>query len=422
MAYFRCKNCGTELRGDTQHCPACGARQKPAVSKSDRNHMILIASLLVICCVLGVALWLILTVTSGKNDSQAPGIASAEQEDRETDPPAGEDTPAPAVLTVECVLDYSKQAVDVQDPSKDFDWTQRVCLPRLVWDSAGAQALNDRIMEYSEYADTLMNGTEGAALYDITYQYNVTGSLAAIVLQFGYGMQYSEGYCDYIGFYFDAARDRELTRDEYIQALGEDPAALMEQAVAQRLEGEEMEISCLADDAVIYDGAFFSVELKVCYEVSGMTFSELVTVNRAGATISGWVDTVYGHSFYLPEGFEPVDSGRPSSGYGYAYYNRELDMRIEVWESTIYYLPFDSGADWIDSDYSYYETQDCVYLTRGDSYMVASGYYANGDIYYVREQFGGDYVVMYTITNGTEKQEECSELTGQFASDFQFAS
>ncbi len=159
--------------------------------------------------------------------------------------------------------------------------------------------------------------------------------------------------------------------------------------------------------------------------VSGTVSSELIPVEPAVSTSYvqqdvGWVYSVRGHSFFVPEGFVQLEDTIPPSGYRYIYYSSALDMTITVWESTIYYLPFDTGEEWLQSDYEQYQGRDCSYLVQGDDYMVASGYDENGDVYYLREQFEGVEVMTYMITHPAGYLEECSALTEQFARDFEF--
>lgn len=115
-------------------------------------------------------------------------------------------------------------------------------------------------------------------------------------------------------------------------------------------------------------------------------------ISSGGSQAAPWFDdsksqmvqAVRGNTFYVPAGFEKVDQ-RPTSGYLYKYYNDKLDMTISVWDTTIYYLPYDNGDDFLDSNitmYNGYENYSVTYSKRGDDYAVVTGYDAWGKVYY----------------------------------------
>lgn len=391
-----------------------------------KRRKLLAAVLAVVdCLLLGAIIWVLLS-DGGKDGSEA-SASPADSPEAQTSP--AQETLLPVESddgpSVECVLDYSKKAVNVQDPSENYDWLHRVRLPRLVWNSDNAEAFNAEIMEYSSIADELRAGEEGSALYDISYEYSINNGLVAIMLCCTYAQQDAGTYHDYVGFYYDTQLDCQLDCYGYIEALGGDMDSLIRQAEEQRLSGESWYITSAGGDAVLYDAGVYVVELVISNTVSGTVSSELISVEPAVSTSYvqqdvGWVYSVRGHSFFVPEGFVQLEDTIPPSGYRYIYYSSALDMTITVWESTIYYLPFDTGEEWLQSDYEQYQGRDCSYLVQGDDYMVASGYDENGDVYYLREQFEGVEVMTYMITHPAGYLEECSALTEQFARDFEF--
>ena len=180
----------------------------------------------------------------------------------------------------------------------------------------------------------------------------------------------------------------------------------------------------------------FTVILVLAVTVSGCTASGMISTAPPAVApqpestlptsqetgIIGRVDTVMGHRFYIPAGFVQDHGAAPSSGRSYTYVNSQLDMTIEVWESTIHTLPFETGQAWISHDLADWKQQNCTYLTSGESFLVASGQHEDGTIYYCREQSVGDLIVTYMITHSFRESDTCAALTEQFASSFQPAS
>lgn len=138
------------------------------------------------------------------------------------------------------------------------------------------------------------------------------------------------------------------------------------------------------------------------------------------------VQCVRGNIFYVPAGFEQIDQ-RPTSGYMYKYYNDKLDMTITVWDTTLYYLPYDNGDDFLDSNipmYEGYENYSVTYSDRGENYVVVSGYDAWGKVYYDMFTIQGenkDLVFEVKFEYGTERKDECDKLVAKFLDSIVYA-
>lgn len=157
-------------------------------------------------------------------------------------------------------------------------------------------------------------------------------------------------------------------------------------------------------------------------------------ISSGGSQAAPWFDdsksqmvqAVRGNTFYVPAGFEKVDQ-RPTSGYLYKYYNDKLDMTISVWDTTIYYLPYDNGDDFLDSNitmYNGYENYSVTYSKRGDDYVVVTGYDAWGKVYYdmfTMQGEGKDLVFEVKFEYGTEHKDECDELVTKFLDNISYS-
>ena len=157
-------------------------------------------------------------------------------------------------------------------------------------------------------------------------------------------------------------------------------------------------------------------------------------ISSGGSQAAPWFDdsksqmvqAVRGNTFYVPAGFEKVDQ-RPTSGYLYKYYNDKLDMTISVWDTTIYYLPYDNGDDFLDSNitmYNGYENYSVTYSKRGDDYAVVTGYDAWGKVYYdmfTMQGEGKDLVFEVKFEYGTEHKDECDELVTKFLDNISYS-
>jgi len=391
------------------------------------------SALRILICVLTV-LCILFTGGCGKSTEGKTPESQPVEDRHETSSP----TDTKAEPKVETAVDYSKPVVDMLDPSKNFDWTQRVCLPRLVWDSENAEKFNRKIIDsYSEILDVLKTDNEEDALCEVTYQYSINGGIVAIAINSVSGWQYSNLYNDYDGFYFDTTLDREMTNDEYIRAMGGVPEQLFDEAIARLYAQIPYDITCEAGNTALYDGEFL-IEVNCVFVDSMGESAELVEVGGAGSAQPGLpgggteagaakeVTTAQGHKFYVPEGFEEEDR---SITYGnqYPYYNPDLNMWITVFESTVAERGFDTGEEWIDSDYlTDVNYSYCTYTEKKANYYVTSGEYDTEDKFYTRKQFIGTNAIEYTLivewlsSSQPGRDEKCQEIIDQFEDSFQY--
>ena len=119
-----------------------------------------------------------------------------------------------------------------------------------------------------------------------------------------------------------------------------------------------------------------------------------------------------GTVFYVPAGFDKLDE-RANIGYQYAYYQSDLDMRIEVHEIAPAYIPYAA----IDTTYdSLAKSPDVTYLTRGSDWFVASGYLKDGAqiFYYKYASENKSDLKYFEITYPTASRDTCDAIVEQF--------
>ena len=132
-----------------------------------------------------------------------------------TDSPVQAAAEVPAVVTA---VHYTKQAVDIFSDGGSVDFTHSLDIPKIDSDAVGAAALNAKILANQQTKlDALQKGTEGRELYTVAYDSAVSDGLLCIRVSEYTGWQYSEGGSADRFYYYDAAGDRELTLDEYLE-------------------------------------------------------------------------------------------------------------------------------------------------------------------------------------------------------------
>lgn len=188
-----------------------------------------------------------------------------------TPPPTPSPSPAAAVVDAASI---SRPAVDMLDPSKDFDWLQQVAIPRLETGnpSASLDNFNADIWEaYRGPLEKLEAGEEENELYNIYYENDITDSVVGILVYSTIGWQYSETVYSVDGYYYDLESDCPITAAEYVARCGGDWEALQTQAVEGILGIGDYQDSedVAAGDAVLYNGQGFQVEVSGVYSVSG---------------------------------------------------------------------------------------------------------------------------------------------------------
>ena len=131
-------------------------------------------------------------------------------------------------------------------------------------------------------------------------------------------------------------------------------------------------------------------------------------------------------SWIVPEGFELIDEETPPGGERYTYYNKELSMKIIVWESNISELNYYSTTqEWLDSEYAAFMSRTGIdkptYDYRNDTKLVVSGYYSNDYVYYIMEAQASPniYSVTFVYPSGDGK-DNCDNTVGQFMADYSY--
>lgn len=95
-----------------------------------------------------------------------------------------------------------------------------IILPKINISSYSATAFNNKIYDrVSFYIDALKNNSEDSALYYIDYIAAEVNGYIGIRINYKIGWQMSEYLEFYSGYYYDINNDRELTYEEYLDAL-----------------------------------------------------------------------------------------------------------------------------------------------------------------------------------------------------------
>ena len=189
--------------------------------------------------------------------------------------PTPSETPAPApTARVVDAASISRQAMDMLDPSREFDWQQQVSIPRLETDnpSAAQDGFNAGIWEaYRGPLEKLEAGEEGNELYKIYYESDISNGVVGILVHNTAGWQYSESVYAADGYYYDLEADCPITAAEYVSRCGGDWETLQAQAVEGILGISDYQGSqdVTAGDAVLFNGQGYQVEVSGVFSASG---------------------------------------------------------------------------------------------------------------------------------------------------------
>ena len=178
----------------------------------------------VLSAILSAIALLAVCTACGKPNPPAVTTASSEattsQSATETTA-ASTDSPVQAAVEVPAVISavqYTKQAVDIFSDGGSVDFTHSLNIPKIDSDAVGAAALNAKILaDQQTKLDALQKGTEGRELYTVAYDSAACDGLLCIRVSEYTGWQYSEGGSADRFYYYDAAGDRALTLDEYLE-------------------------------------------------------------------------------------------------------------------------------------------------------------------------------------------------------------
>ena len=141
-------------------------------------------------------------------------------------PPDTETPPEPALEPdVVCALEYSK-AVIATPLSQEIGWsavdyTHTIRIPAINIGSANASYFNAKLYnEFSDYLEILKNNQEDDLIIGRNYVYKIFAGYIAIIGIFTEAVQCGGVGISYVGYYYDATEDREITFDEYLDKVG----------------------------------------------------------------------------------------------------------------------------------------------------------------------------------------------------------
>ena len=154
----------------------------------------------------------------------------------------------------------------------------------------------------------------------------------------------------------------------------------------------------------------------------------LDNLNSANETDGNqWFTTVFGGTFYVPEGFKSVDIG-VAPGYVYQYKNDTLGMTIEV--SEISFGKVGNGLEPQEQMMKDYQNQldslgdNVTYHLAKDNYCVLSGYgyYGNmDDIFYIKNiNINDTAYVTVMFDYPVENRKECDAILTEFLDDLSY--
>lgn len=114
-------------------------------------------------------------------------------------------------------------------------------IPLFTSDSADASRINREIQSRCQEAiSTLEAGKEQEVIFCYNYQTLQQGSIVGLLMDYTVGFQSSEFAGSYQFYYFDHAQGKELTYEEYLQALGLTPETALEKVRAAGIVDTEM--------------------------------------------------------------------------------------------------------------------------------------------------------------------------------------
>ena len=258
----------------------------------------------------------------------------------------------PAVVSA---VQYTKQAVDIFSDGGSVDFTHSLDIPKIDSKAVGAAGLNAKILaDQQTKLDALQKGTEGKELYTVAYDSAACDGLLCIRVSEYTGWQYSEGGSADRFYYYDAAGDRELTLDEYLEHFSIQKDALTKgfawSGECASLLGGWDTLTHLYADSVFGDpiagepekGRFYYAETQ--YE----TPCELIGVEVTNDVIRPY----FSYQIYTV-GTVSCDLERESGKPLRPYYGCELDpadaaegeaLRIEVKDGKVTAFTLPSGA------------------------------------------------------------------------------
>ncbi len=129
-----------------------------------------------------------------------------------------------AASTIVDAVNYEKDVV-VHPPLVDVWEPQgikhQIKIPKVSLNTASAQKFNQKIYNNHCYGyELLLLNQEAHMIFDCTYEYKVYKGVVAIAILDGLMVQAGGGGCSYKVYYYSLNEDRELTFDEYLDALG----------------------------------------------------------------------------------------------------------------------------------------------------------------------------------------------------------
>lgn len=122
-------------------------------------------------------------------------------------------------------VNYSKKVELTQDLAAiGYDvegLINEVRLPKLSSETANAEAFNQKLYNtFSHQYERLLNNQEGGNLLKCDYEYKQHNGVVGIVIKTNVGAWGAGANSYYYAFYYDFDQDKELTFDEYLEAIG----------------------------------------------------------------------------------------------------------------------------------------------------------------------------------------------------------
>lgn len=175
-----------------------------------------ISSVLIVSCLLSFASCKN-TENKAKNDDRKE--AAVQKDDSKIAPVDKNDDVTN--VTVEDALNYEKKVIvyDVEMSGEDCDFgNHSIKLPKISLKTKNAKEFNEKM--YATFSDaykTLISNNEKQYIYACNYKYSVNEGAIGVAITCLRGVQNGGATGSCVAFYYDAAKDREISFEEYLR-------------------------------------------------------------------------------------------------------------------------------------------------------------------------------------------------------------
>jgi len=202
-------------------------------------------------------------------------------------------------VTSDIVIDavnYSREIISVFEWMDYSGYNHTIRIPKINLSSENAQNFNNKI--YNDHAapyEVLLNYHEEQMIYHVNYTYKLYEDVVGIIVEFTGGPQAAGAEIRRSYYYYDVKNDKEISLDEYINALGYTTNEL--ESILKKMEdisgyeahsnlGDNPKLeACIADTEstlVVFTNAAYTMDGTTSYEVQPIVpiKAEIVDTNK----------------------------------------------------------------------------------------------------------------------------------------------